>query len=98
MVKFNRCGHMTSISYSGFSGSTDINTAEDAVRALLPLGKSAYWLFTLGILDVGLMAILTLAGSVAYAVAETAGWRNGLYRRFSRAKGFYATVVLVIRR
>ena len=78
------------------SGKTDINTAEDAARALLPLGASAYWLFTLGILGVGLMAIPTLAGSAAYAVAETAGWRNGLYRRFSRAKGFYATIAMVI--
>jgi NRAMP (natural resistance-associated macrophage protein)-like metal ion transporter len=78
------------------SGKTDINTAEDAARALLPLGASAYWLFTLGVLGVGLMAIPTLAGSAAYAVAETAGWRNGLYRRFSRAKGFYAIIALVI--
>lgn len=78
------------------SGNTDINTAEDAARALLPLGASAYWLFTLGILGVGLMAVPTLAGSAAYAVAETAGWRNGLYRRFSRAKGFYGTIALVI--
>lgn len=78
------------------SGKTDINTAEDAARALLPLGESAYWLFTLGILGVGLLAIPTLAGSAAYAVAETAGWRNGLYRRFSRAKGFYATIAVVI--
>jgi NRAMP (natural resistance-associated macrophage protein)-like metal ion transporter len=78
------------------SGKTDINTAEDAARALLPLGASAYWLFTLGILGVGLMAIPTLAGSAAYAVAETAGWRNGLYRRFSRAKGFYVTIALVM--
>ncbi len=78
------------------SGKTDINTAEDAARALLPLGASAYWLFTLGILGVGLLAVPTLAGSAAYAVAETAGWRYGLYRRFSRAKGFYATIALVI--
>jgi Mn2+/Fe2+ NRAMP family transporter len=78
------------------SGKTDINTAEDAARALLPLGASAYWLFTLGILGVGLLAIPTLAGSAAYAVAETAGWRNGLYRRFSRAKGFYATITVII--
>jgi Mn2+/Fe2+ NRAMP family transporter len=78
------------------SGNTDINTAQDAARALLPLGASAYWLFTLGILGVGLLAVPILAGSAAYAVAETAGWRNGLYRRFSRAKGFYATIALVI--
>jgi NRAMP (natural resistance-associated macrophage protein)-like metal ion transporter len=78
------------------SGKTDINTAQDAARALLPLGASAYWLFTLGILGVGLLAVPTLAGSAAYAVAETAGWRFGLYRRFSRAKGFYATIAVVI--
>ena len=78
------------------SGKTDINTAEDTARALLPLGASAYWLFTLGILGVGLLAVPTLAGSAAYAVAETAGWRYGLYRRFSRAKGFYATIAVVI--
>lgn len=78
------------------SGKTDINTAEDAARALLPLGASAYWLFTLGILGVGLLAVPTLAGSAAYAVAETAGWRSGLYRRFSRAKGFYLVIALVI--
>jgi NRAMP (natural resistance-associated macrophage protein)-like metal ion transporter len=78
------------------SGNTDINTAEDAARALLPLGASAHWLFTLSILGVGLDAVPTLAGSAAYAVAETAGWRNGLYRRFGRAKGFYLTIALVI--
>ena len=78
------------------SGKIDINTAEDAAHALLPLGASAYWLFTLGILGVGLLAVPTLAGSAAYAVAETAGWRFGLYRRLGRAKGFYATIALVI--
>jgi len=78
------------------SGKTDINTAQDAARALLPLGASAYWLFTLGILGVGLLAVPTLAGSAAYAVAETAGWRFGLYRRLGRAKGFYATIAVVI--
>jgi len=78
------------------SGKTDINTAQDAARALLPLGASAYWLFTLGILGVGLLAVPTLAGSAAYAVAETKGWRFGLYRRLGRAKGFYATIAVVI--
>ena len=78
------------------SGKTEINTAQDAARALLPLGASAYWLFTLGIMGVGLLAVPTLAGSAAYAVAETKGWRFGLYRRFGRAKGFYGTIALVI--
>ena len=77
-------------------GITDINTAQDAAKALLPLGKSAYWVFTLGILGTGLLAIPTLAGSAAYAVAETFGWRYGLYRRFKRACGFYLTIAAMI--
>lgn len=77
-------------------GVTDINTAQDAARALLPLGKSAYWLFTLGIVGTGLLAIPTLAGSAAYAVSETFGWRYGLYRRFQRARGFYLTIAAAI--
>ncbi len=77
-------------------GITDINTAQDAAKALLPLGKSAYLLFTLGILGTGLLAIPTLAGSAAYAVAETFGWRYGLYRRFKRARGFYLTISVII--
>ena len=77
-------------------GVTDINTAQDAAKALLPLGKSAYFLFTLGILGTGLLAIPTLAGSVAYAVSETMGWQYGLYRRFARAKGFYITIAVCV--
>ena len=77
-------------------GVTNIDTAQQAAQALKPLGAAAYWLFTLGILGSGLLAIPTLAGSVAYAVSETMGWRYGLYRRFSRARGFYATIAVCI--
>lgn len=77
-------------------GLTDIETAQDAARALLPLGKPAYVLFTAGIIGTGLLAIPTLAGSAAYAVAEVAGWRYGLYRRFRRARGFYVTIAVVV--
>lgn len=78
------------------TGHRDINTAQDAARALLPLGQAAYWLFTIGILGTGLLAIPTLAGSAAYGVAETFGWRYGLYRRFRRARGFYLTIAAMI--
>jgi len=77
-------------------GLTSIETAQDAAKALLPLGKSAYWLFTLGILGTGLLAVPTLAGSAAYAIAEITGWRYGLYRRFRRARGFYLTLAAVV--
>lgn len=77
-------------------GITNINTAQDAAKALLPLGPAAYWIFTLSMIGTGLLAIPTLAGSAAYAVAETAGWRYGLYRRFSRAKAFYVTIAGIV--
>ncbi len=77
-------------------GITDINTAQDAALALRPLGPAAYWLFTLGILGTGLLAIPTLAGSAAYGLAETFGWRYGLYRRFRRARKFYIAIAGVI--
>lgn len=73
-------------------GITDINTAQDAARALLPLGPAAYWLFALGILGTGSLAIPTLAGSIGYAVAEARDWRYGLYRRFPRAREFYLVI------
>jgi NRAMP (natural resistance-associated macrophage protein)-like metal ion transporter len=77
-------------------GGTDINTAQDAAKALAPLGPAAYWCFSIGIIGTGFLAIPTLAGSAAYAAAETFGWRYGLYRRFNRAKGFYFTVIGVL--
>ena len=77
-------------------GITNIQTAQDAARALLPLGKSAYTLFTLGIIGTGLLGIPTMAASAAYAICEITGWRCGLYRRFARARHFYITIAVVI--
>lgn len=58
-------------------GLTDIATAKDAAEALRPLaGKGAYWLFTLGLIGTGMLAVPVLAGSCAYAVAEGAKWRK----------------------
>ncbi|HWA81870.1 MAG TPA: divalent metal cation transporter, partial [Fimbriimonadaceae bacterium] len=77
-------------------GKTDIQTAQDAAQALLPLGKIAYVLFTLGIIGTGWLAIPTLAGSFAYGVAETVGWPYGLYRKFKEAPRFYLTIAGVV--
>jgi Mn2+/Fe2+ NRAMP family transporter len=56
-------------------------------------GPVAEWLYTLGILGVGLLAIPTLAGSAAYAFAETYGWKQGLDVKLRRAKSFYAILI-----
>ncbi|MCI0479098.1 divalent metal cation transporter [Candidatus Uhrbacteria bacterium] len=78
-------------------GVTDIETAADAAEALRPLaGDVTFLVFALGILGTGLLAIPVLAGSAAYAVAEIRGWKSGLSRTASEAKGFYAVIALIV--
>lgn len=76
-------------------GITHIKTTREAAEALRPLGGHfAALLFTIGIVGVGLLAIPTLAGSAAYAFADTFQWKEGLGRTFDRAKAFYSLMVL----
>jgi NRAMP (natural resistance-associated macrophage protein)-like metal ion transporter len=74
---------------------TQIDTVEQAAKALEPLaGKTAYLLFTIGILGTGFLAVPVLAGSISYMMGETFGWKVGLEKRFGRAKAFYATIII----
>jgi Mn2+/Fe2+ NRAMP family transporter len=76
-------------------GITHIATTRDAAQALRPLaGHFASLLFTVGIIGVGLLAIPTLAGSAAYAFADTFTWKQGLDRKFNRAPAFYSVMIL----
>jgi NRAMP (natural resistance-associated macrophage protein)-like metal ion transporter len=75
------------------AGITEINTAADAAKALQPVaGQFAFLLFSLGIIGTGLLAVPVLAGSAAYAVGETRGWKSGLEYKPSEARGFYAVI------
>ncbi len=77
------------------AGIHQIDTVEQAAKALEPLaGKWAYYLFALGIVGTGLLAIPVLSGSLSYIVAEAFGWREGLDRRFVEAKAFYTVAIL----
>ena len=76
-------------------GLTHIETTRQAAEALRPLaGKFAATLFTVGIVGVGFLAIPTLAGSTAYAFAETFRWRQGLDKKLKQAHAFYALILL----
>jgi NRAMP (natural resistance-associated macrophage protein)-like metal ion transporter len=76
-------------------GQTDIQSSEQAASALKPIaGDLAAAVFTLGIVGTGLLAIPVLAGSGAYALAETMHWPTGLGRLPRDAKAFYATIVV----
>lgn len=83
------------------NGVTNINTAADAARALEPLvhtfpnaGFLAKLIFSIGIIGIGLQSIPVLAGSSAYAVAETFSWREGLFRKFKQSRNFYFVIIV----
>jgi NRAMP (natural resistance-associated macrophage protein)-like metal ion transporter len=76
-------------------GITDIETSEQAARALRPIaGDFAFFIFACGIIGTGLLAIPVLAGSAAYALAEAMQWTSGLARRPREARAFYGTIAV----
>jgi Mn2+/Fe2+ NRAMP family transporter len=85
---------VTSATTLGKAGITTIGSAEEAAMALEPLaGSAAKYLFAIGIVGTGLLAVPVLAGSTSYALAETFGWQEGLNKKMSRAKAFYLIII-----
>jgi NRAMP (natural resistance-associated macrophage protein)-like metal ion transporter len=77
------------------TGKTDIQTSAQAAEALKPIaGAFAEWIFALGIVGTGLLAIPVLAGATAYAVGEGRRWPVGLARKPKEAVAFYAVLAL----
>lgn len=75
-------------------GITNIATADQAALALKPFGEFAFLLFAIGIVGTGLLAVPVLAGSTAYALSESFGWKNGLYRKLNQAYAFYGVIIV----
>lgn len=80
-------------------GITDIQTSDQAAKALEPAVKSfpnsgeiSKVVFSLGIIGTGLLAVPVLAGSSAYALSDVFGWKQGLNRKFGQAKSFYVVI------
>lgn len=79
------------------SGITNISTAAEAAQALRPFaGNFAYFLFALGIIGTGMLAIPVLAGSTSYAISESFGWKHGLYRKLKQAYSFYGVIIVSV--
>lgn len=77
------------------NGIFSIDTPQQAAMALKPLaGNFAYVLFAIGIIGIGWQSIPVLAGSLAYAVTESLGFKVGLSKKFSQAKMFYAIIII----
>ena len=82
-----------------FAHHQNIATAADAARSLEPLlGPFAKYLFAVGFIGAGLVAIPVLLASTSYAVAGTIGWPSGLAKKPWQNEGFYLilSVALVI--
>lgn len=76
-------------------GITTITSAGQAAEALRPFaGNATFFLFAVGIIGTGLLAIPTLAGSASYAIAESFRWREGLYRPLKQAHAFYGVIII----
>lgn len=77
------------------NGITEITSAAQAAEALRPFaGDATYFLFAIGIIGTGLLAIPVLAGSSSYALAESFNWKEGLYRNLQQAYAFYGVIII----
>ncbi len=73
-----------------FIHNQSITTAADAARSLQPLaGPLARYLFAIGLVGSGIVAIPVLLASTSYAVAGAIGWPSGLSKRPWQNEGFY---------
>jgi Mn2+/Fe2+ NRAMP family transporter len=76
-------------------GVTEIATSAEAASALRPIaGDFAFFLFSMGIIGTGLLAVPVLAGSAAYAMAGTFRWANSLELKPMAAKRFYGIIAV----
>jgi Mn2+/Fe2+ NRAMP family transporter len=75
----------------------NIETAEDAARALGPLaGPYASILFALGLLNASVFSAAILPLSTAYVVCEAFGWEAGVGRSFKDARIFFSIYTALI--
>ncbi len=77
------------------AGTFNPSTVQEIASALRPMaGPYSNFLFLMGILAAGTLAIPVLAGSAAYALSEMFGWRWGFFNSFHRAKQFYLVIII----
>jgi NRAMP (natural resistance-associated macrophage protein)-like metal ion transporter len=76
-------------------GIDDVGSSAQAAEALRPVaGKFAFLLFGMGIIGTGLLAVPVLAGSSAFALAESFRWRRGLDLSPLRGARFYSVIAI----
>lgn len=89
------CIMLTTAAALHLHGTTNIQSAVEAARALEPLaGSGASWLFAAGMIGAGFLAVPVLSGSAGYAICEAFRWPCGLNLRFRQARKFYLIIVI----
>jgi NRAMP (natural resistance-associated macrophage protein)-like metal ion transporter len=78
------------------AGQTEIESAAQAAAALEPLaGAGATYLFALGVVGVGFLAVPVMTTGAAYDLVQGTGREGNLHARPGEAKLFYATIAAV---
>src|SRR5581483_107517 len=77
------------------AGKTDINTAAEAAQALAPIaGHAAGWLFAIGVISVGFLAVPIMTTGAAYDLCQAFGWKHGLHFPPAEVKKFNAAIAI----
>jgi NRAMP (natural resistance-associated macrophage protein)-like metal ion transporter len=80
-----------------FTHHQSINTAADAAAALQPLlGPLAKYLFAVGLIGAGVVAIPIILASTSFAVAGAFGWPAGLSKKPWQNEGFYLIMTFAL--
>jgi Mn2+/Fe2+ NRAMP family transporter len=91
------CFIMIACAATIYAHGLQIETAEDAARALGPLaGPYASILFALGLLNASVFSAAILPLSTAYVVCEAFGWEAGVSRSFKEARIFFSIYTALI--
>lgn len=78
------------------NGGVSITGADHAARMLIPIaGAYAGWLFALGVIGAGLLAVPILSDTAAYACIEMINVDSGLSKTWKQARGFYGIILLL---
>lgn len=76
-------------------GITNITSSAQAAEALRPFaGSATYFLFAVGIIGTGMLAIPVLAGSSSYAIAESLHKQGSLSKKLKQAYAFYGVIII----
>jgi Mn2+/Fe2+ NRAMP family transporter len=77
-------------------GHFNVESAARAAEALRPLaGEAASFLFAIGIIGVGVLAVPVMTVGAAYDLAQSFGWRASLHARPTEAPKFYWTIAVL---